>query len=189
VFKAKFMLPWSFSEEAAAEKYMPQLQHTPRVGRAPAVSGPDGDAALAGGGAIVHDIGARPGGSDACAEAVDFVVVIDLVAVFRRVQPFFRSGFLSPWPREAVFPRPLKTPGNTGLFLYNTGQRLPCLGQRLPLTVRTYCGHEGVRHGQSASHRRRRKAARQSGCCGWSMRAATRWPICGPSAKPRPWPN
>jgi predicted phage-related endonuclease len=27
VFEAKFMLPWSFSEEAASEKYMPQLQH------------------------------------------------------------------------------------------------------------------------------------------------------------------
>ncbi len=27
VFEAKFMLPWSFSEEAAAGKYMPQLQH------------------------------------------------------------------------------------------------------------------------------------------------------------------
>ena len=27
VFEAKFMLPWSFSEEAAAEKYLPQLQH------------------------------------------------------------------------------------------------------------------------------------------------------------------
>jgi predicted phage-related endonuclease len=27
VFESKFMLPWSFSEEAAAEKYMPQLQH------------------------------------------------------------------------------------------------------------------------------------------------------------------
>jgi hypothetical protein len=27
VFEAKFMLPWQFSEEAAAEKYMPQLQH------------------------------------------------------------------------------------------------------------------------------------------------------------------
>src|SRR5262249_18269173 len=25
VFEAKFMLPWAFSEEAAAEKYMPQL--------------------------------------------------------------------------------------------------------------------------------------------------------------------
>ncbi len=25
--KSKFMLPWSFSEEAAAAKYMPQLQH------------------------------------------------------------------------------------------------------------------------------------------------------------------
>ena len=27
VFEGKFMLPWAFSEEAAAEKYMPQLQH------------------------------------------------------------------------------------------------------------------------------------------------------------------
>ena len=27
VFEAKFMLPWAFSEEVAAEKYMPQLQH------------------------------------------------------------------------------------------------------------------------------------------------------------------
>jgi predicted phage-related endonuclease len=27
VFEAKFMLPWSFSEEASAEKYMAQLQH------------------------------------------------------------------------------------------------------------------------------------------------------------------
>jgi predicted phage-related endonuclease len=27
IFEAKFMLPWSFSEEGAAEKYMPQLQH------------------------------------------------------------------------------------------------------------------------------------------------------------------
>jgi predicted phage-related endonuclease len=32
VFEAKFMLPWSFSEEAAAEKYMPQLQHWWRRG-------------------------------------------------------------------------------------------------------------------------------------------------------------
>jgi predicted phage-related endonuclease len=31
VFEAKFMLPWSFSEEAAIEKYMPQLQHNMRV--------------------------------------------------------------------------------------------------------------------------------------------------------------
>jgi hypothetical protein len=31
VFEAKFMLPWSFSEEAAAEKYMAQLQHNMRV--------------------------------------------------------------------------------------------------------------------------------------------------------------
>src|SRR6266705_3498602 len=27
VFEAKFMLPWSFSQEAAAQKYMAQLQH------------------------------------------------------------------------------------------------------------------------------------------------------------------
>ena len=27
VFEAKFMLPWSFSEEAAVQKYTPQLQH------------------------------------------------------------------------------------------------------------------------------------------------------------------
>jgi predicted phage-related endonuclease len=27
VFEAKFMLPWAFSEEAAIEKHMPQLQH------------------------------------------------------------------------------------------------------------------------------------------------------------------
>jgi len=27
VFEAKFMLPWSFSEEGAADKYMPQVQH------------------------------------------------------------------------------------------------------------------------------------------------------------------
>jgi hypothetical protein len=27
VFEAKFMLPWSFSEEAAVQKYAPQLQH------------------------------------------------------------------------------------------------------------------------------------------------------------------
>src|SRR5262249_39980377 len=27
VFEAKFMLPWSFSENAAAEKYMAQVQH------------------------------------------------------------------------------------------------------------------------------------------------------------------
>jgi YqaJ-like viral recombinase domain len=33
VFEAKFMLPWSFAEEAAAEKHMAQLQQRP-VGRA-----------------------------------------------------------------------------------------------------------------------------------------------------------
>jgi hypothetical protein len=27
VLEAKFMLPWSFSEEAAAEKHMAQVQH------------------------------------------------------------------------------------------------------------------------------------------------------------------
>ena len=31
VFEAKFMLPWSFSEEAAVEKYAPQLQHNVSV--------------------------------------------------------------------------------------------------------------------------------------------------------------
>ena len=31
VFESKFMLPWSFSEEAAAEKYIAQLQHNMRV--------------------------------------------------------------------------------------------------------------------------------------------------------------
>ena len=32
VFEAKFMLPWSFSEEAAAEKHMAQVQHNmPRL--------------------------------------------------------------------------------------------------------------------------------------------------------------
>ena len=31
VFEAKFMLPWSFSEEGAAEKHMAQLQHNMRV--------------------------------------------------------------------------------------------------------------------------------------------------------------
>src|ERR1700729_2269811 len=31
VFEAKFMLPWNFSEEAAAEKHMAQLQHNMRV--------------------------------------------------------------------------------------------------------------------------------------------------------------
>jgi predicted phage-related endonuclease len=34
VFEAKFMLPWAFSEETAAEKYMPQLQHNMRVAAA-----------------------------------------------------------------------------------------------------------------------------------------------------------
>jgi len=38
VFEAKFMLPWTFSEEAAAEKYLPQLQHNMWVSNAaPAV--------------------------------------------------------------------------------------------------------------------------------------------------------
>jgi predicted phage-related endonuclease len=34
VFEAKFMLPWSFSEEAAAEKHMAQVQHTMWVANA-----------------------------------------------------------------------------------------------------------------------------------------------------------
>ena len=33
IFEAKFMLPWSFSEEAAAAKHMPQLQHNMAVAR------------------------------------------------------------------------------------------------------------------------------------------------------------
>jgi predicted phage-related endonuclease len=35
VFEAKFMLPWAFSEEAAAEKHMAQLQHNMWVANAP----------------------------------------------------------------------------------------------------------------------------------------------------------
>jgi predicted phage-related endonuclease len=35
VFEAKFMLPWSFSEEAAAEKHMAQLQHNMWVTNTP----------------------------------------------------------------------------------------------------------------------------------------------------------
>jgi hypothetical protein len=38
VFEAKFMLPWSFSEEGAAEKYMPQLQHNMWVTNAKAAA-------------------------------------------------------------------------------------------------------------------------------------------------------
>src|SRR6185436_15032573 len=34
VFEAKFMLPWSFSEEAAAEKHMAQVQHNMWVSNA-----------------------------------------------------------------------------------------------------------------------------------------------------------
>src|SRR6516165_2845590 len=37
VFESKFMLPWSFSEEAAAENYMAQVQHN--VGHPPKVCG------------------------------------------------------------------------------------------------------------------------------------------------------
>jgi predicted phage-related endonuclease len=38
VFEAKFMLPWSFSEEGAAQKYMPQLQHNMWVTNAKAAA-------------------------------------------------------------------------------------------------------------------------------------------------------
>jgi putative phage-type endonuclease len=38
VFEAKFMLPWSFSEEGAAEKYMAQLQHNMWVANAKAAA-------------------------------------------------------------------------------------------------------------------------------------------------------
>ena len=37
VFEAKFMLPWSFTEEGAAEKHMAQLQHNLSVTNARAV--------------------------------------------------------------------------------------------------------------------------------------------------------
>jgi predicted phage-related endonuclease len=37
VFEAKFMLPWNFSEEAAAEKHMAQLQHNMWVTASPTV--------------------------------------------------------------------------------------------------------------------------------------------------------
>src|SRR3979409_434523 len=40
VFEAKFMLPWSFSEEAAAEKHMAQLQHTLGVRNRKAAAAP-----------------------------------------------------------------------------------------------------------------------------------------------------
>jgi predicted phage-related endonuclease len=38
VFEAKFMLPWSFSEEGAAEKHMPQVQHNMWVANAKAAA-------------------------------------------------------------------------------------------------------------------------------------------------------
>ena len=41
VFEAKFMLPWSFSEEGAAEKYMAQLQHNMWVTNATACGAVD----------------------------------------------------------------------------------------------------------------------------------------------------
>ena len=41
VFEAKFMLPWTFSEEAAAEKHMAQLQHNMWVSNARSVGAVD----------------------------------------------------------------------------------------------------------------------------------------------------
>jgi YqaJ-like viral recombinase domain len=41
VFEAKFMLPWSFSEELAAEKHMAQLQHNMWVSTHPLASNHD----------------------------------------------------------------------------------------------------------------------------------------------------
>ncbi|MCV0386500.1 MAG: YqaJ viral recombinase family protein [Nitrobacter sp.] len=38
IFEAKFMLPWTFSEEAAAEKHMAQLQHNMWIANAQAAS-------------------------------------------------------------------------------------------------------------------------------------------------------
>ena len=52
VFEAKFMLPWTFSEEAAAEKHMAQLQHNMWV------------AALPVGGAFHHHRRRQMGGND-----------------------------------------------------------------------------------------------------------------------------
>jgi predicted phage-related endonuclease len=48
VFESKFMLPWSFSEEGAAEKYMPQLQYVGGCGKV--------------GGAFDHHRGRQMGG-------------------------------------------------------------------------------------------------------------------------------
>ena len=57
VFEAKFMLPWSFSEQAAVEKYAPQLQHNLWIvaGRTAVLS------VITGGGKWVENRG--PGGS------------------------------------------------------------------------------------------------------------------------------
>ena len=48
VFEAKFMLPWSFSEEAAAEKHMAQLQHNMLVAGTKNPSSPSSRAAASG---------------------------------------------------------------------------------------------------------------------------------------------
>ena len=52
VFEAKFMLPWTFSEEAAAEKHMAQLQHNMWVADCPV------------GGAVDHHRGRQMGRND-----------------------------------------------------------------------------------------------------------------------------
>ena len=48
VFEAKFMLPWTFSEEAAAEKHMAQLQHNMWVSNADRRFSPSSPAAANG---------------------------------------------------------------------------------------------------------------------------------------------
>jgi hypothetical protein len=49
VFEAKFMLPWSFSDESAVTKHMPQLQHNMWVLAAMSV--------ITGGGKRVENVG------------------------------------------------------------------------------------------------------------------------------------
>jgi predicted phage-related endonuclease len=48
VYEAKFMLPWSFSEEAAAEKHMAQLQHNMWVTNVRMGPSPSSPAAVSG---------------------------------------------------------------------------------------------------------------------------------------------
>ena len=67
VFESKFMLPWSFSEEAAAEKYMAQLQHNMWVThlRTSVLS------IITGGGKWVAERISRPRTGQECAQSLD----------------------------------------------------------------------------------------------------------------------